>query len=84
MKKYDCEEPTRMTIFPKDGDDLFRYIRTLMGWFDVVSILRTGERIQDGVLLDVYSSDPVSQAEGLTRLKYGGLTYSLDNPARMS
>lgn len=84
MKKYDCEEPTRMTIFPQDGDDLFRYIQTLTGWFDVVSIFRTGTMVQDGVLLDVFSPDPVSQAEGLTRLEYSGLSYSIDESPVLS
>lgn len=77
MSKFNYEEPTQMTIFPRDGDDLFRYIRTLMSLFDSVSIIRTNPRPQDGLLIDVYSSDIVVQTEGLLRLKQSGLRYSL-------
>ena len=77
MNRFDYEEPTQMTIFPNDGEELFNYIRTLMSLFDSVSILRTNPRPQDGLLVDVFSSDPVVQYEGLLRLKHSGLRYSL-------
>lgn len=69
LQPLDYEEPTQLRLFPPTKEYFYDYLAFLMRYFDAVTVLRMGDNLTDGVLVDVSSDNPHDKAVGLERLK---------------
>jgi len=69
LEPFAPDEPVQLRLFPPTKAQLYDYLRTLMQLFDSVTVLRVGDALTDGVLVDVWVDNEHDLIVGFEQLK---------------
>lgn len=69
LQPFEAMEPSQIRVFPANKAMIWDCLEFVMSLFDAVTLLQIGETLEQGILMDVYSADPVSKGIGMERLK---------------